>query len=171
MTIKPAISKLFDQLTFVLEHIPNEQYTAPVAILSGATIGQHTRHLLEFMKCLLAGRQGRMVNYDLRDRDIFLENNTLEAVTLIAELRRQIEQIQENEDLVLELSYGDNSELRSSIETNLYREIVYNIEHAIHHMALIKIGLNAVCPGLVLPEGFGVASSTIRYQRAQTVRA
>ena len=51
--------------------------------------------------------------------------------------------------------------------SNLDRELVYNIEHAIHHMALIKIGIKEVAPQLQLPEGFGVANSTIRHKKQQ----
>jgi hypothetical protein len=47
------------------------------------------------------------------------------------------------------------------------RELVYNIEHVVHHMALVKIGLKELLPDLDLPDDFGVAVSTIRYQHSE----
>lgn len=53
------------------------------------------------------------------------------------------------------------------IPTSLERELMYNIEHTIHHLALIKVGLKLVYPDLDLPNHFGVAPSTIKFQQAQ----
>ena len=166
MNLTPAINQIFDQLTYVLENLTNDQYTQPSMVLGGSTIGQHTRHTLEFFKCLVAGTFVHNINYDERQRDIFLENNTLEAKTLIVDLRKSIGGLLENETVTLEFSYGDEEEPQQ-IESNIFRELVYNIEHAIHHMALIKIGLREIVPELKLSEDFGVASSTIRYQKEQ----
>jgi len=57
----------------------------------------------------------------------------------------------------------------SRIKTNALRELAYNIEHAIHHMAIIKIGINEVSPYILLPSAFGVASSTIRHLKKQKI--
>jgi hypothetical protein len=44
----------------------------------------------------------------------------------------------------------------------------YNIEHVVHHMALVKIGIHEVSPYVILPPDFGVAISTIKYHKNQT---
>ena len=67
--------------------------------------------------------------------------------------------------LLLQAAYDDSSDDSITVETNYYREIVYNLEHTVHHMALIRVGVNEVSE-LELPEGFGVASSTIKYRKA-----
>ena len=69
--------------------------------------------------------------------------------------------------ITLELSYSHTSNDPIRVASNFERELVYNIEHAIHHMALIKIGIKEVAPQLQLPEGFGVANSTIRHKKQQ----
>ena len=47
-----------------------------------------------------------------------------------------------------------------SVDSNVQRELAFNLEHAIHHQALIKIGLNQL--GQHMESGFGVAPSTLR---------
>jgi hypothetical protein len=51
--------------------------------------------------------------------------------------------------------------------TSYNRELVYNLEHAIHHMAIMKIAVDNAFPQVQMPENFGVAYSTIRYQQQQ----
>jgi hypothetical protein len=47
------------------------------------------------------------------------------------------------------------------------RELAYNIEHTIHHMAIIKQSIIEHFTYIDLPEYFGVASSTVRYASAK----
>jgi hypothetical protein len=71
----------------------------------------------------------------------------------------------ENKELVLEATYNEDSNEHILFNTNFYREIAYNLEHTIHHMALIKVGVREVNADLVIPESFGVAASTIKHRK------
>lgn len=57
----------------------------------------------------------------------------------------------------------DHGEGNTTIETNFTRELLYNLEHCIHHQALIRV---AVCKltRIQLPSNFGVAPSTLIYR-------
>ena len=167
MEIKPAVSSIFDQLRYVLERITDEAYKAPSVSLSGSTIGQHIRHALEFFGCLCDSQESGTVNYDNRKRDILLEENRSFALACLSDLLSQIEALNDQNELILELSYGELYADPIRVPSNFNRELVYNIEHAIHHMALIKIGLRELTPELVIPKGFGVANSTLRYNQEQ----
>jgi hypothetical protein len=67
-------------------------------------------------------------------------------------------------NLKLEVNYNIEQDETEVLETTAKRELVYNIEHAVHHMALMKIGIKEVASYVDLKKGFGVAASTIRYQ-------
>jgi len=58
------------KLTLVLS---DEVYSSPLDILSGSSIGQHMRHIVEFYTCLLSQQQGQIINYDLRARNQLIE--------------------------------------------------------------------------------------------------
>jgi hypothetical protein len=68
--------------------------------------------------------------------------------------------------LTLEVGYDADSDDCVTISTNYFRELTYNIEHAIHHMAIMKIGVREIAPYIPLDENFGVAVSTVRYRGA-----
>lgn len=170
MEIKPAVSNIFDQLRYVLGEITDKAYKAPSVSLSGSTIGQHIRHSIEFFACLCDSQKSGIVNYDNRKRDLLIEENRGFALACLSDLLPQIEVLNDQNELILELSYGEPSLDPIRVSSNYNRELVYNIEHAIHHMALIKIGLKELTPEFVIPKGFGVANSTLRYnQEQQTV--
>ena len=165
MTIQQSVQVIFQQLEDSLVQLTNEQYCKKIETLSGATIGQHVRHVVEMFVCLQEGYTTGIVNYENRKRDITVESSNDVAVSLMQHINSSL--FIENKELVLEAGFDENSFELNKIPTNYFREIAYNLEHAIHHMALIKIGINHVSD-IILPDGYGVASSTIKYRQQLT---
>lgn len=166
MTIQQSVKVIFKQLADSLVRLSSEQYNQKIDTLSGATIGQHVRHVVEMFVCLQDGYGAGIVNYEKRKRDITIETSKDVALKLMENVIASL--CTNNKELVLEAGFDENSNELNRLPTNYFREIAYNLEHAIHHMALIKIGINQVSD-IELPEGYGVASSTIKY-RQQAVR-
>ena len=138
------------------------EYIQPSAILFNATIGQHVRHIIELFFCLENGYAEGMVNYEKRKRDYRIETDREFAAGLLKDIYHQLDK--PNKAMILEAEdYGDTLEI-VAIPSNYYREIAYNLEHTIHHMALIRVGINEVS-AVVLPQEFGVAYSTIKYRQ------
>jgi len=160
MLIKKT-TQILNELKEMVEGLSPEDYATPVVMLSNASIGQHVRHILEFFECLLQSRSTGVLNYDLRKRDVHIEKNPAVAVSVLTRILEQIDV--ENMDITLQQQYLDTSG-QVELPTNYFREIMYNIEHAVHHQALIRIGVQALRPELPLPRAFGVADSTIQYR-------
>lgn len=162
MTIQQSVQVIFKQLEDSLVQLTNEQYCKKIDTLSGATIGQHVRHVVEMFVCLQNGYASGTVNYENRKRDITIESSNEVAINLMRHINTSL--FDQNKELILEAGFDENSFELNRIPTNYFREIAYNLEHTIHHMALIKIGINEVSE-VSLPEGYGVASSTIKYRQ------
>jgi hypothetical protein len=162
MQLQQAVQNVFVQLSDTIEQLSAEQYSQPCASLNNATVGQHIRHAIELFQCLENGYGTGVVNYEKRKRDLTIETNKTVAAALLQQLYKNLDK--ENKDLQLESMYDDTSDELVTVNTNYYREIIYNLEHTIHHMALIRIGVKEVSV-VELPEDFGVASSTIRYRK------
>jgi len=163
MHLQQAISNVFVQLSDSMDQLTNEQYVQPLPSLSNATIGQHVRHIIELFVCLESGYQTGLVNYEKRKRDYNIETNKAFAKQLLLSIATGLDK--PNKTLMLEAGYDDLSEDVITIETNYLREVVYNLEHTVHHMALIRVGI-ASFDEVKLPESYGVASSTIKYRQA-----
>lgn len=170
-TSLPEIScRILSQLADVVRQLDSDIFIRPSAALSHATIGQHIRHTLEFFQCLERGLPKGIVNYDEREHNQMLQENRQLALAVIDEIDAFIRGRGENVSLSLEVGYERSSDRTQAVPTNYYRELSYNIEHAIHHMALIKVGLQELAPHVSLPSDFGIAVSTLRYQEAMLVR-
>ncbi|MCB0658262.1 MAG: hypothetical protein KDC57_19095 [Saprospiraceae bacterium] len=163
--IQAAQSVLQDALIY-LRQIDRNTYTQNIPLLSDSTIGQHTRHFIEFYQCLLSQSGDGTINYDLRRREKTIEEDPGVAAQQIIEIMLQLQEEEWSRTCTIEADYSLNQPDRVSIITSLDRELMYNIEHTIHHLALIKVGLKLVFPDLDLPAHFGVAPSTIKYQQA-----
>ncbi len=161
MTIQQSAQEILKQLENSISLLSDKQYNSKIETLSGATIGQHTRHILEMFLCLEQSYVTGKVNYEKRKRDILIETSKRNAIDVIKHIIRRL--FQDNKDLVLDAGFDENSDELISFPTNYFREIAYNLEHAIHHMALLKIGIKEVSD-IQLPDGYGVASSTIKYR-------
>ncbi|MCW5912419.1 MAG: hypothetical protein KIT62_15230 [Cyclobacteriaceae bacterium] len=161
---------VLSQLADAVSQLSEEDFRKPSSALSKATIGQHLRHTLEFFVCLEQGYEKGEVNYDKRQHDKAIENDKLVALGTIHNMLDFVSQKPADKRMVLRVGYLPDSEECVSVETNFLRELTYNIEHAVHHMAIMKIGIHEVAPYVVMPQSFGVAVSTLRY-REETATA
>lgn len=158
MNIQAIVNPVVQQLAQAILQLQERDYNFPSAHLSNATIGQHVRHVVELYNCLLNGYKTGFVNYDNRKRDKSIEQDLLYAHDLLQQIILDIKK--PDKQLILQ---ANNNGICIELETNYYRELLYNLEHTIHHMALIRVGINDVCE-VKLSNDFGVAASTIKYR-------
>src|SRR5450631_3405534 len=162
MELQKAVNHIFLQLSGSLDLLDGQQYNYSCKNLSGNTIGQHVRHIIEMFQCLEAGYQNGEVDYEKRLRDRHIETDKFFAIGLLQQIIEQISK--ENKNLLLLTYYDEIQTEPEKISSNYFREIAYNLEHTIHHMALIKIGLREI-GNIPVDESYGVASSTIKYRK------
>ena len=162
MELQKAVQQVFLQLTDSLNQLRHDQYNHSCSNLSGNTIGQHVRHIIEMFQCLEDGYGKGEVDYEKRKRDKQIETDKEFATYLLKEISRQISR--ENKSLFLLTYYDELQEKPEKISTNYFREIAYNLEHTIHHMALIRVGLREL-GDLKVDDSYGVASSTLKYRK------
>ena len=161
---------IFKQLTQQLESLrsliyslSDVQYTINISHLTNTSIGAHTRHIIELLKCAIDGYTDGEIDYINRKRNLSLETDRALAIGTLQELENDITKADKSLLMVTEKS--DNI-FEIIVTTTYFREIVYNTEHAIHHLALIKVGLIELNLNMVSPE-FGMAYSTIKYKTEQ----
>ena len=164
ISLTEVVADTLHQMMDFLDQIEEERYKEPLDIFSTSTIGQHTRHVIEFFQCLMEQAPQGTVNYEKRRRNVMIEENPSYASQAIETIVECLRSNQLDREFQLESSYGEENAVSFVVPTTLERELIYNIEHAIHHLAMIRMGLKVVAPEVSLPHGFGIAPSTLKYR-------
>lgn len=76
----PSIQKTLDELLNLILQLSNEIYAQKCEAISNATIGEHTRHIIEMFQCLENQYENGVINYDKRERNYQIQTNTTFAV-------------------------------------------------------------------------------------------
>jgi hypothetical protein len=125
--------------------------------------------VLDHFLCLAEGVRIGQVNYDRRRRNSQLESSVacarLATEGLIEELGELSRDTLQRECVVTyNVAYGESE--GEAVRSNLAREVMFCVGHAIHHYAILKLLCAAV--GLRLPYEFGIAPSTLKHLEAET---
>jgi uncharacterized damage-inducible protein DinB len=159
-----CLNNLF-QIKALTTNICNDNYSKPCQQLFNSSIGQHIRHALEFYSCLFNGLESGVVNYDERKRQYELENDTNSVNALIEKIENQLKSFNTNIPLEIKANYTEDSDEDVTMQSSLYRELGFCLEHSIHHLALVKTGLKELNCLELIDKNFGVAPSTLRHQK------
>lgn len=163
-----SVAEVLRQGESLLNCLSDDEYTRRVPAVFGSTIGGHYRHCLDHFKSLLLGLDAGQIDYDHRERDSWVENDCMFA---LAETRRILRACESIPSRFLDCPINVRSKVNYELDTapligsTVGRELMYSVAHAIHHYALIA----AICVLLdvPVPDGFGVAPSTLKYHADQ----
>lgn len=147
----------------LLEGISDETFRNNQHELFSSGVGKHFRHIIDHYNALLQGLDG-VINYDLRPRNIQIEQERSVAIETIRHTCAEIEKLPydrkglEVEALPATAKEGDS--IRT--ESTLQREFQFLTSHTIHHYAIVSLLLKL--QGHQVPREFGVAPSTLRHE-------
>ena len=159
MHLFELVAATIGQLDEVLTQLNDEQYVQPCTVLNGGTVGQHARHIIELFQCLERGYLTGEVCYDRRDRDKAIETSKVLASKLLQGISHNINRPNITLQVAAEV-FTTNGE---PLQSNYLRELAYNLEHTIHHLALLRPALTEIAD-LRVGVAFGVAPSTLKYR-------
>jgi hypothetical protein len=157
---KQAIQLIVDQIDHLLGQIAPHDYRRPLEEFDGSTLGQHFRHILEFFQCLDKGVAGGMVDYASRERNLLFEDNPAIAAAAFEDFLRMLDTRSGEQRLEVKAEFGGND--RPVYQSTLGRELLFVYDHAIHHLAIIKIGIRCQFPEISINKDLGVSPSTIK---------
>lgn len=156
------------QLTGLLDQLAPEDYRRPLPILGESTLGQHVRHIIDFYLSLLRDCSAGVVDYARRNRDPRLEQEQAVARAALNQIEDRIRELNEMAPLQVSTDFSDREgEERPLVASSVGRELMYAFDHALHHLAIIRIGFQSIHPEVTLDGKIGVAPSTIKYQTGQ----
>lgn len=164
MDCKQGTNLIIEQMIELLEKINPENYRKPLQLFNGSSIGQHFRHILDFYTCLCNGIADDRIDYAKRERDVYIETNPQYAIEIIKKIGAITCDFRENDPLEVVADFSSEMTVeRPVVKTTVARELMYAYDHAVHHLAMIKMGLKVVSPDLEINKNIGVAPSTVKH--------
>ena len=153
------------QMHTLLNRLDNTIYTKPLDIFHQATVGAHMRHILEFYICLLEGAPTGTIDYSSRKRNELLSSEISAANTVLVYLEENISSLDELIHLQIKNEYGTHEDpcIHDQCHSSVGRELQYAFDHAIHHLAIIRMGIESCWPDIKLDQELGIAPSTLKY--------
>lgn len=162
-----SVSQMLSEGIKFLDSLTDADYSDKNPEVYNASIGGHYRHVIDHVVVLLAGLADQRVNYDKRQRDEGVENDRILARAKTQELLDVWNELKESQmadviDVIGKVTYG-GGDASSCVQSTLGREAMYVVIHGVHHFALIGVICNL--RGIPMPEGFGIAPSTVEHQK------
>src|SRR5271165_4918012 len=163
-SLNTAAKDVLQQGCIFLERIDDETYARSMEGEFAAPLGAHYRHVPDHFLCLAEGIRTGQVNYDQRRRNPQLESSVtcarLVTEGLIDEFGGLSSEILQSECVVTySVGYGETE--AEAVRSNLAREVMFCVGHAILRILCAGVGLK-------LPHEFGVAPSTLKHLETET---
>jgi len=162
-TASAALTRSLDELADLLEATTDETYVwKPDGGVSGS-IGAHIRHVLDHVRVLVERPVQRTVTYDRRQRDTAIEHSRQDGISTLRRIAYRLRAAMDaphDEMLVLE-ALVERDRPPIAVTTSLARELVFVLQHTIHHQAIIAVLLHEI--GIATPAQFGYAPSTLAH--------
>jgi hypothetical protein len=166
--LQDAIAEVLRQGESLLNSLSDKDYTCKLPAVFSSTVGGHYRHCLDHFQSLLQGLDADEINYDHRERNPRIENDRTFA---LAETHRILHAFRSIPTQFLDCGINVRSKINYEVDaapligSTVGRELMYAVAHAIHHYALIAVMCGML--EVVVPAGFGVAPSTLKYHAEQ----
>ena len=104
--------------------------------LNNETIGKHVRHIIDFYLCFINGIKIKFIDYDKRERNKKVENDKEYAIKTISVIINLLKNSHLNTPITINLNL---SITKSSLNSSIERELMYIVDHAIHHGHIIQL--------------------------------
>jgi len=165
----PAVGEniaILSQALSLLRQITDQRYAEP-ASRHLSSCGSHLRHCIDFYASFLRGLDESFVDYSRRERDPEIERSRTRGIERVEAVIRALRSCSSlpaaREMRVISDDACAEGDDPTPARSTLGRELNFLMSHAIHHFALIAVGLRL--GGFEPGEGFGVAPSTLRHWR------
>jgi uncharacterized damage-inducible protein DinB len=159
------VREVLGQLRGVVGLLKADDYTRQPVTTFGGSIGGHVRHCLDHIDAVVLGADGGVIDYDHRERGTEVESDPLAALAEIDRIDSSLSVLADGvpgRAVAVKVMLSDDGSV-TELGSTVGRELAFVFSHTIHHGAMIGGMVRAL--GGTVPEGFGLAPSTIAYRK------
>lgn len=166
MDCKQGTRLITDQIYTLLDQLDQAAYTQLIPLFHGGTIGEHMRHILEFYICLFEGASQTTVDYNGRKRNMVLSEKIEAAKAVLEYINTMVHQLYEHQGVQIVNEFSPEvDDNRTQYFSSIGRELQYAFDHAVHHLAIIRMGIETALPHIQVDPTLGIAPSTLKYRK------
>jgi uncharacterized damage-inducible protein DinB len=127
-------------------------------------IGTHVRHIIDHYWAFQQGLVSGSIDYNRRHRDTSLETDRQQATEALQMIYQWLQkQDLANRPIIVVCEISVSQKESASIESCVDRELVYLLNHTLHHIAYANLLAKSL--GLKTPRHLGVAPATASFLR------
>ncbi len=156
---------VLDQLEKLLRQFDARSFSGSLQVLNGSSPGQHVRHILDFYDCLFRGLEAGWIDYGARERRAELEERPDAALHALYQFQEALEGLDPGRKVFVvspgkRIRHGD----KMKVESSLGRELLHVHDHTVHHLAILRMAIQAAFPQWEVDPDLGIAPSTLAYR-------
>jgi len=168
--LRKALSSCLGQVETILDLIEQGPGERARMTYRDRFLGKHIRHIVDHVLAFKAAQASGLLDYDRRNRGSDIETDWTAARQFLDSVREWLSQ---GEGQCVPLRVKSEIDCQASVselfESNSDRELLYLINHTIHHIAFMRLLMEQ--EGYQLPEHIGLAPSTASYLREMEQQA
>jgi hypothetical protein len=97
-----------------------------------------------------------------RKRNLEFEINQNLIINEFNQIIKNIKTFDLEKQIKIKSNHGENEGENSFSQSSILRELIYALDHTVHHLAIVKIAIQSEYKHIELNPNLGVAPSTIR---------
>lgn len=165
MTCIEGNRDIFKQIKETLSQLSPEEYGRGLDIFEGTSIGKHFRHIFDFYHCIEKSLGTGRLDYCQRERHPLIETDPAFAAEAFQHCFEALSKADDTKKLTVKADFSTEEIERPVVESSVGREMMYAFDHAVHHLAIVKIGIKACFPEISIDKNLGVAPSTQKHEK------
>ena len=162
--LRKALSSCLGQVETMLDLIEQDSSDRAKTAYRNRSLGKHVRHIVDHILAFKAAQKSGLLDYDRRNRGSDIEVNWETARQFLAGVQEWLAHAEhQNQPLKVKSEIDCQASVSELFESNSDRELLYLINHTIHHIAYMRLLMER--EGYQLPEHIGLAPGTASYLR------
>ena len=162
--LRNALTQSLLQVSDILDAVHALPEDKALTFYQGSNAGKHIRHVLDHLLTFIPSIESGVLDYNRRNRESTVETDWKAAQAQLDDILKTLETLPISEQplkVISEIDFCEESD--QHFTSNVPREVLYLVNHTVHHVAYIK--LLAANHDIILPEHIGVAPATATYMR------
>lgn len=148
------------QLVGLLENFPDKHYRKSLEVIADASVANNMCTILRTYRNLIHGMERGEIDYNRKCAESGWELNKQLAVDSLRSIIHELDKWPDTAEIKVTSDIGCMESHKLKTNSTYGRELLFCMEHTIHHMVVMKTGVYIQWPEVEMPRNFGMVSES-----------